>query len=85
MLDEGLSPASADHHVKLLRQMLNLAVEWDLLEKNPIAGIKLFNADNKIERYMNDDEVQRLLTVLRTDDNRTVCRIALFLMSRAAA
>jgi integrase len=81
VLSEGLSPASADHHLKLLRRMLNLAVEWDLLEKNPIAGIKLFNADNKIERYMNDEEIQRLLEVLRTDDNRPVCRIALFLLS----
>src|SRR5262245_32765497 len=39
VLAEGLSPASADHHLKLLRQMLNLAVEWGLLEKNPVAGV----------------------------------------------
>lgn len=77
----GLAPATADHHVKLLRQALNLAVEWDLLEKNPIAGVRLFNADNKVEHYLDETQLDRLLTVLRTDDNRVVCNIALFLLS----
>lgn len=81
VLEQGLSHASADHHVKLIRQALNLAVEWEMLEKNPAAGVPLFNVDNKVEHYLNDDELERLLEVLRTDENRTVCRIALFLLS----
>jgi integrase len=81
VLAEGLSPASADHHLKLLRQMLNLAVVWGMLEKNPVAGVPLFNADNKVERYLDDAQLQGLLQVLQTDANRTVCRIALFLLS----
>jgi integrase len=84
LLDGGLSPASCDHHVKLIRYALNMAIEWDLLDKNPAAGVPLFNEDNKIERYLNDDELQRLLGVLRTDDNRMVCQIALFLLSTGA-
>ncbi|MGV3681346.1 MAG: hypothetical protein ACO1PM_16720 [Acidovorax sp.] len=55
-----------------------------MLDKNPAAGVPLFNEDNKIERYLNEDELQRLLGVLRTDDNRTVCQIALFLLSTGA-
>lgn len=27
---------------------MNLAVEWGMLEKNPAAGFKLFNEDNKV-------------------------------------
>jgi integrase len=81
VLEQGLSPASADHHVKLIRQALNLAVEWEMLEKNPAAGVPLFNVDNKVEHYLNDFELERLLGVLRTDPNRTVCQIALFLLS----
>ena len=84
LLDGGLSPASCDHHVKLIRYALNMAIEWDLLDKNPAAGVPLFNEDNKIERYLNEDELQRLLGVLRTDDNRMVCHIALFLLSTGA-
>ena len=55
-----------------------------MLEKNPAARIQQYNVDNKVEHYMNDDELQRLLTVLRSDDPPTVCRIALFLLSTGA-
>lgn len=38
LLEEGLAPATADHHAKLVRQMLNMAVEWEVipsLKKHP--------------------------------------------------
>ena len=81
LLDDGLSAASADHHIKLIRRMLNLAIEWDLLDRNPLKGITLFNVDNKVENYLTDEQLERLLTVLREDDNRNICRIAMFLLS----
>lgn len=81
VLASGLSPATADHHVKLIRQAFNLAIEWDFLEKNPAANVPLFNIDNKVEHYLDEEELERLLTVLRTHPNRTVCRIAMFLLS----
>lgn len=81
LLDSGLSPATADHHVKLIRRMLNLAVDWEMLDKNPAAGVPLFMVDNKVEHYVDDAQLQSLLTVLRTDENRAICRIAMFLLS----
>jgi len=84
LIDENLSPASCDHHIKLIRHALNLAVEWELLERNPADKIKLFRTDNKTERYMSDDEQARLLHILKTDKNRTVCLVILFLLSTGA-
>lgn len=81
VVDSGLSPATADHHVKLVRRALNLAVEWQMLEVNPIKGVPLLNVDNRVEHYLKPDELDRLLTVLRTDHNRAVCSIALYLLS----
>jgi len=81
---DGLSPAYADRFLALLRHALNLAVEWDMLDRNPAAGVKLFNPDNRVENYLDDDELTSLLTTLRTDRNRTVCLIALFLLSTGA-
>lgn len=81
---EGLSAASADHHLKLIRHAFNLAVEWNMLERNPAAGIKQFNVDNKVEHYLNDEELERLVTVLRANDPPTVCQVALFLLSTGA-
>ena len=61
LLASGLSPATADHHVKLIRYALNLAVEWSIIESNPVKGIKLFNEDNKVEHYLDGPELERLL------------------------
>ena len=84
LLDEDLSPASADHHVKLLRRVLNLAVQWELLEKNPLKGIPLFMVNNEVENYLDEDQTQRLLEVLKTDANRSACHILMFLISTGA-
>jgi integrase len=81
VLAEDLAPATADHHVKLIRQALNLAVDWDMLDKNPASGVKLFRVDNRLENYLDETQLGRLLHVLRTDENRAVCNIALFLLS----
>ncbi len=61
VLASGLSPASADHHVKLIRHALNLAVEWEMLDRNPAAGVPLFNVDNKVEHYLSDAELEGLV------------------------
>lgn len=81
---EGLSAASADHHLKLIRHSLNLALEWGMVEKNPAAGIKQFNEDNKIEHYLDDEELGRLVSVLRANEPPMVCQVALFLLSTGA-
>lgn len=78
---QTLKPASCNHILKIIKHSLNLAVEWEFLESNPATRIQLFHEDNKVEHYLSDAELERLLTVLRTDENRTVCQIALFLLS----
>ena len=81
VLGKGLSHATADHVLKVIRHGLNLAVDWSMLDKNPTVGVPLFMVDNKVEHYLNDVELEGLLHVLRTDANRTICNIALFLLS----
>ena len=81
LLKQGQSPASADHAVKYLRRALNLAVQWEFLGKNVLKNFELFLVDNQVENYLDDEQLQRLLSVLRTDKNRTVCLILMFLLS----
>ena len=78
--EEGLSASSADHHPKLLRRILSMAIEYELIEKNPLAKFTLFNHDNKVEHYLTDEQLCQLMDVLRTDANRTVCNIAILLL-----
>jgi integrase len=81
---EKLSPSSIDHHARLLKRMLGLSVSWDLLDRNPLKGFQLLNVDNQIEHYLKEDELQRLLEVLRTHENRPVCLLLMFLLSTGA-
>jgi integrase len=62
--DAGLSPASCDHYLKLIRQALNQAVSWSLLDNNPVARIQLFNADNRVEHVMDKGQLQQLIATL---------------------
>jgi integrase len=82
--DEGLSPATCNHYLKLLKRALNLAIQWEIIEKNPVVGIQYYKEENLIENYLDADQLRRLLTVLNTDSNRTVCNIILFLLSSGA-
>ncbi len=81
LLKDNLSPASCDLHAALLKRMLSMCVEYSLLDKNPAAKMKLFHADNRVEHYLDEAQLAKLLEVLRTDRCRAVCQICLFLLA----
>ena len=79
---EGLAPATCDHHIKLIKHALNLAIDWGMLaEKNPAARIPLYSADNRVDNIPNEAQMAKLFQVLRTDSHRSVCQIVLFLLA----
>lgn len=80
----GLSPASQDHHIKLIRHALNLAVEWEFIERNVLKGVKLLNVENQLHDVASAEQLERLVEILRTDHNRPVCHILMFLLSTGA-
>ncbi|RYH66443.1 MAG: site-specific integrase [Alcaligenaceae bacterium] len=84
LTSEGLAPATADHHVVYLRRLLNLAIQWDMLERNPLTNIPLMKVDNKVERYLSGEEAQRLVQVLTTDLAFGASYLLLFLLSTGA-
>ena len=67
-----------------MRRLLNLAVQWEMLEKNTLTRIPLMKVDNQVERYLTDEEVQRLVPVLTTDLAYGASYILLFLLSTGA-
>jgi len=82
---EGLAPATADLHLRCLKHALFLALDWNLMEgKNPVSRMPMYNADNRVENLLTDEELQRLLGVLRSDANRPVCLVMMFLLSTGA-
>jgi site-specific recombinase XerD len=81
---QGLSAATSNHYVKLLKHVFNLAIDWGIVKSNPAVRISLFREDNQIERYLTEPELARLMAVLTTDDNRMVCAILLLLLATGA-
>lgn len=57
------APTSANRAMAYLRRALNLAITWGWIDRNPIKGLE-FNQERKRERYLNADEIDRLLRAL---------------------
>jgi integrase len=81
---EELAYGTADRHLTLIKYIFNLSVEWEVIARSPAARVKLFKIDNKKERYLTEHELKKLVAVLQSDSNRTVCLVALFLLSTGA-
>lgn len=81
LLGQGLSKASVNHHIQLLRRVLNLAVSWEMLERNVLKGVPMFHLDNQRNIFLTDEQVDDLVTVLRNHENRNVSSIVLFLLA----
>ena len=62
-IDRGLSPASVNTHIKMVRRIFSLAVKRGQLEKNPFDGISLMKVPQKMVRLINENEFRRLITV----------------------
>jgi integrase len=61
------SGVSVNRELEVLRHMLNKAIEWQWLEKNPFSVFKesvFYGEDNSRARYLKPDEMIRLFDVL---------------------
>ena len=83
-LRSELSASSCDHHLGLMARCLRLACDWKLITENPAQGLKKYNEDNRRDRLMTDDELQRLMAALDSDPARTACMVIKFLLYTAA-
>ncbi len=68
-MKEHLSPTTANHHLILIKRILGLAVQWELLERNPAKGVKKFQEPpdaTAIFPKMNSNAFWRRSTTVRT-------------------
>ena len=63
-IQQKYKPSTVNKHAGLLNRMLNVAVEWEYLEKNPFdkAIIKKFPTGDHVQRFLAADEIRRLLS-----------------------
>jgi hypothetical protein len=84
LLSEGLSAASCNHHIVLLKRCLSVAQSLDLIQKNCLRGIPLMPLDNLRDVFLTPEETARFVEVLRTDSNKPVCMALLYIANTAS-
>ncbi|MCX7178065.1 MAG: integrase arm-type DNA-binding domain-containing protein [Proteobacteria bacterium] len=84
LLREGLARATCNLHLRLIRHMLYLACDWNMLAKNPSAKIKMFAERNQVNNYMDQPTLQRFLGAVQSYENPMIQAAILFLLSTAA-
>lgn len=68
---DGLSASTSNRYIGTLKAMFNRAVEWEIIDANPIAKVKKQKSDSRaIVRYLTPDEEERLRASLRSRDRR---------------
>lgn len=60
-----VSPATVNRNLACLKCMFNKAIQWGKATDNPVRQIKLFKEDNKRTRYLEKEEIVRLLAKCR--------------------
>ena len=57
-----VSPSTINREITILKKMFNLAIDWNLIEQNPVVKVKLFSEKGtKQERILKADEEPGLL------------------------
>lgn len=66
---QPVAKATASRDLACLRSALSRAVEWKLLESNPLMGLRNRSvASRKVVRYLSEDEERRLRAALASRD-----------------
>ena len=72
-------PIRANRVIEVLRRNFNLAIKWGWIERNPAVGIER-NPEIKRERYLDRNEIDRLLKALENHRQKTSCDALKFIL-----
>ncbi|MDP8261904.1 MAG: site-specific integrase [Candidatus Ancaeobacter aquaticus] len=56
-----VSPATVNRELACLKSIFNKAIEWERAEDNPVRKVKFLKENNQRLRYLEEDEIGRLL------------------------
>ena len=80
----GTSPETINRASSSIVAVLNKAVEWEIIESNPLSGRKNLKTDKKgVVRYLSEEEESRLFDVLDNETGQLPVLITLLLNTGA--
>ncbi|EGV27828.1 integrase family protein [Thiorhodococcus drewsii AZ1] len=74
------SPATANRHLSLWSKLFKLAMQWERIEKNPCQGIRKFQENNQRDRFLSQDEIQRMFQAMESEPNQVIVAALKFLL-----
>jgi len=85
-IQQGQNPASANKFLKLLSYAYNLALQWEIegITHNPVLRVKKFKLQENMDRYLNKEEIQRLLSAASFSKSLHIYHIIQFLLLTGA-
>jgi len=70
-VDRGLSHETINRDISSIKACLNRAVDWEVLDRNPLEKVKKARTDDRIKvRYLTEVEENRLRTALDAREER---------------
>ena len=65
-IEQGASPRTVNYELALMSHAFNLAIkEWEWCKDNPVSKVSREKVNNSIERWLTDEEEERLLKASR--------------------
>ena len=58
---KGASPASTNHYLKCLQKLYECALEWGLVDKNPVRGVQRLKVDRDKWNFLDFEEAESFM------------------------
>jgi len=76
-LSKKLSPATVSIEIRVLKAVFNQAIKWSMLTNNPVNGIRFPKSSIIKIRFLRQEEISRLLKVIKDDENTKFLELVL--------
>lgn len=67
--ERSVSRTSVNREVEIIRAMLNKAVRWGMLARNPACQVQDYDENNYRERFLSTAEIRKLLKVTKQSES----------------
>jgi len=76
-LKTGVTKSTVNREITIMKKMFNLAIDWNLTDKNPVLKIKLFSEKDTMKERILTEEEERKLMVESPDYLKPIIVVAL--------
>ena len=80
-LKAGIKRSTCNRNCAILRRLLNVAMDWDLLSENPARKVRQYREENARLRFLTKEEARRLVEACGRTRNRLLRPLVLLALN----